>query len=169
VTIRFVAALALAAMLLSGCATQQNVANPAALASIGPPPAGQARIVILRPEKGFALGDRPVPVKIDGEPMGDLVTGGQVFKDRPAGRHQLTAEFWDMPGVSRHDFNAASGQVYYFAVKVQDKVNAMTGASVAFGMVGFAATALATNDGTGPIQFIPMSAAAAKEALAAPH
>jgi hypothetical protein len=93
-----ITAVFVATAALTGCATTQNSGPPiASLASIGSPPAGKARIVVMRPENGFAgWGDRALPLKIDGEPMGELLTGAYASVDRPPGRHQVSGEFWDL-------------------------------------------------------------------------
>lgn len=134
----------------------------------GAPPAGQSRIIVVRPEKGFfGWGDRGLPIALDGQPMGELLTGNYLVADRPAGPHQLSAELWDMPGTSRHDFTTAPGRTYYFAVKPKQKVNDIAVATAMVGMVGYAVAATVTNDGTGPIDLIPLSEADARRAIAA--
>jgi hypothetical protein len=151
-----------------GCATTQSGGPPiASLATTGTPPAGKARIVVMRPEKGLAgWSDRALPVRIDGEPLGELLTGTYASVDRPPGRHQITAELQDHAGVSRYDFNAASGRVYYFSAGYKQKVNDIYAAAVFGGLAGYALATAATNDGTGPIDLIPMSEAEAKRAIA---
>jgi len=132
----------------------------------GAPPAGQSRVIVIRPEKGFmGWGDRGVPIALDGQPMGELLTGNYLTADRPPGRHQLTAELWDQPGTSRHDFTAAPGRTYYFAARVKQKVNDIGMATAIGGLAGYAIAAAATNDGTGPVDLIPMSEADAKRAI----
>jgi hypothetical protein len=68
--------------------------------------------------------------------------------------------------VSRHDFNAAPGRVYYFAARVKQKVNDINAAAMLGGLVGYAIVASATNDNTGPVDLIPMSEAEARRAIA---
>ena len=138
------------------------------LASAGAPPTGQSRIVVIRPEKGFmGWGDRALPVALDGQPMGDLLTGAYLSADRPAGRHQLSVDLWDLPGTSRHDFTTAPGRTYYFAARVKERVNDVTMATAIGGLAGYAIAATVTNDGTGPVDLIPLSEADAKRAIAA--
>jgi len=163
-----IAAVLIATAALMGCATTQSSGPPiASLASIGSPPAGKARIVVMRPENGFAgWGDRALPLKIDGDPMGELLTGAYVSVDRPPGRHQISGEFWDIPGVSRVDVNAGSGRTYYFAIKVKQKVNDVRMVAALGGLAGYAIAAAATDDGTGPFELIPMSDAEAKRMIA---
>src|SRR5712691_4326705 len=101
-------AFALAAVLL-GCVTQSGppLSSPATL---GAAPKGMARVVVVRPEKGYFGIDHAFPVKLDGEPLGELMTGTFAYLDRPAGPHQLSSELWGSPGVTRHDFTAVSGR-----------------------------------------------------------
>lgn len=77
-------ALSMAALLLSGCVTERGGADYASMVQkVGPPPAGQARIVVLR-EQGFAgIVDQGWDVRLDGGPMTDLKTGTYVYVDRP--------------------------------------------------------------------------------------
>ncbi len=156
-----------AATALMGCATTPSGPPIASLATMRAPPAGQARIVVMRSEKGFyGWSDRGVPTKVDDQPIGEILTGAYVSADRPAGRHQISAELWDQPGVSRLDFNAASGRTYYFAVKVKQKVNDVNMAAMIGGLAGYALVAAATNDNTGPFDLTPMSDAEARRAMA---
>jgi hypothetical protein len=154
---------------VTGCASSST--PPLAMASLasgGAPPAGQSRIIVIRPEKGFfGWGDRGLPVALDGQPMGEVLTGNYLAADRPPGRHQLTAELWDHPGTSRHDFTTAPGRTYYFAVKPKQKVNDVAMASAIGGLAGMAIAHAATNDGTGPIELVPLSEADARRAIAA--
>jgi hypothetical protein len=163
-----IAAVFIATVALTGCATTQSGPPIASLASIGPPPAGKARIVVMRPENGFAgWGDRALPIKVDGEPMGELLTGAYASIERPPGRHQISGEFWDHPGVSRIDVNAASGRTTYVAIKVKQKVNDVNVMAALGGLAGYAIAAAATDDGSGPFELIPMSDADAKRTIAA--
>jgi hypothetical protein len=158
--------LLIAGTILFGCAGSGGP-SLASLPSLGPPKAGTARIVVLRLEKGFfGIGDRSFPVKLDGEPMGDLMTGTFVYQDRPAGRHQLSAELWDLPGVSRHDFTARPGQTHYFVARLKDKVRDIYAASAVGGLIGLAIASAATDDNTGNFDLTPIDEAAAKRAIA---
>jgi hypothetical protein len=81
-------ALSVAAVLLSGCVTERSGADYASmLQKVGPPAAGQARIVVLREQGYGGIVDQGWDVRLDGGPMADLKTGTYVYADRPAGRH----------------------------------------------------------------------------------
>jgi hypothetical protein len=165
-TWRLYAAFALAAA-LAGCATQGPQLSE--LATVGGPPKGMARIVVVRPEKGykFAIGDRAFPIKLDGEPLGELVTGTFAYLDRPAGSHHLAAEFWDTPGVTRRDFTALSGRTYYFRASLNEKMNDVVAVSMISPLGGLIAEAATYNDRQGPIDLTPISESEAKQAIAA--
>jgi hypothetical protein len=158
---------ALAAVLM-GCATQSGPPL-SSMASLGGPPKGMARIVVVRPEKGFKLmlGDRAFPVKLDGEPLGELATGTFAYLDRPEGSHQLSAEFWDTPGVTRRDFAAASGRTYYFRASLNDNVNSIRGFTAISPLGGLVAAAATFNDRQGPIDLTPIGESEARQAIAA--
>src|SRR5260221_34858 len=102
-------AFALAAVLL-GCVTQSGPPL-SSLATLGGPPRGMARIVAVRREKGYFGIDYAFPVKLDGEPLGELATGTFAYLDRPAGPHQLSSELWRSPAVTRRDFPGPHSRV----------------------------------------------------------
>jgi hypothetical protein len=103
-------ALLVVAVLLSGCETERNGLDYAAMTQkIGPPRAGQSRIVVLR-EKGYAgITDPGWDVRLDGGPMAELKTGTYVYVDRVSGQHQLSATAALFPGVSERDISTQSG------------------------------------------------------------
>ncbi len=89
-------AFALAAVLAS-CAAQSGPPL-ASLATVGGPPKGMARIVVVRQDQtSFVMRNGAFPVKLDGEPLGELAIGTFAYLDRPAGSHQLFAEIWVIP------------------------------------------------------------------------
>ena len=156
------------AAVLAGCATQSGPPL-SSLATVGGPPKGMARIVVVRQEKGFkfALGDRAFPVKLDGESLGELATGTFAYLDRPAGSHQLSAEFWDWPGVTRRDFAAVAGRTYYFRASLNEKVNDIRAVTMISPVGGVIASAATYNDRQGPIDLTPINESEAKQAIAA--
>jgi hypothetical protein len=159
-------AFALAAVLI-GCATQGGPPL-SSLTTLGAPPTGMARIVVVRQEKGyFGIGDRAFPIKLDGEPLGELMTGTVAYLDRPGGSHQLSAEFWDSPGVTRHDFTTVSGRTYFFGASLNEKAKDLQVVSVISPLGGLVASAAAYNDRQGPINLTPISESEAKQVIAA--
>src|SRR5258708_21310274 len=100
---RLSSAFALAAE-LTGCAAQSGLPL-SSLTTLGAPPTGMARLVVVRQEKGvFGIGDRAFPIKLDGEPLGEWATVTFAYLDRPGASPQLSAEFWRSPVVTRDDF-----------------------------------------------------------------
>src|SRR5215468_4053547 len=84
-------AFALAALLI-GCVTQSGPPL-SSLATVGGPPKGMARVVVVRQEpRSFGPRNRDYPIKLDGEPLGELSAGTFAYLDRPAGSHQLSAD-----------------------------------------------------------------------------
>src|ERR1700738_178845 len=114
--------LSLAAVSLLGCASERIGADFAAMTQkVGPPKAGQARIVVLR-EKGFSgIGDPGWDVKLDGGPLSDMKSGTYVYADRPAGQHQLSATASLFPGVSQQDISTQSGRTYFFLARPSER------------------------------------------------
>jgi len=165
---RFVLLLAFAC--LSGCANQRDGADFSAMSQrIGPPRAGQARIVLFR-EKAYAgIMDQGWNVKLDGAQFPDLKTGTYVYMDRPAGRHQLSAAETMFPGASQYDFVAESGRTHFFLATPSERAKTLYGMSIAGGVAGLVVGAVATSGGSGnlgPLDFVPMDEASGRNAMA---
>lgn len=127
-----------------------------------------ARIVVVRREKGFfALGDSAFPIKLDGEPLGELATGSFAYLDRPAGPHQLSTDLWGWLGVTRHDFTTVAGRTYFFRASVNEQARNVQAVSYISPLGGLVASAATFNDRQGPIDLTPISEAEAKQAIAA--
>jgi Protein of unknown function (DUF2846) len=162
---RLCCAFALAAA-LAGCMTTES--GPSSLATVDGPPRGMARIVVVRGEQtSLMLRYRDFPIKLDGEPLGDLAVGRFAYLDRPGGSHQLSAEICCISGVTRRDFTAVSGRTYYFRASLNEKVNDIGAVTMASPIAGAIASTTTYNDRQGPIDLTPMSAAEAKQAIAA--
>jgi hypothetical protein len=154
------------AMLISGCVTDNGGPDYASMTQkVGPPRAGQARIVLLR-ESSIKLGS--FDVKLDGTPLTGLKSGTYVYADTAAGTHRLTADEVMFPGSTQQEIAVQSGRTYFFMVRSSKKSDALTAMSVVGGLAGFAVGAMATSgsDNPGPLDFIAMDAAAATTALA---
>jgi hypothetical protein len=156
-----------AAALLFGCAATRDGMDYASLSrTYGVPKNGQGRIVVLL-EKGYAGAfDHGYPVSLDNEPIGELKTGTFVDGDRPAGRHELSVNEWDFPGVTKQEVNVAAGRTYFFVTKQSDRSKAMTVGSFG-GLTGMAVTAIATSGSSnpGPVDFMPLDEAAGMRAI----
>jgi hypothetical protein len=152
-------ALMVTTMLL-GCA-RDGLDFASVSQSTGAPKNGQARIVVLL-EKGYAgLFDHGYPVALDGEAMGELKTGTFLLRDRPAGRHQLSVDEWDFPGVTKQEITVAPGRTYFFLCRRSPKANAMFVA----GFAGMALNAASGDSNPGPVEFVPLDDAAGRQAI----
>jgi hypothetical protein len=154
--------LFLAAAVLSGCAaTAREGTSLAAMAQRAPKP-GQARIAVYR-HKGYGgLFDVGWKVGLDGEPMPGLKTGTFVYRDVPAGRHQLVFLTDHFPRVSRHEFDAAAGRTYAFRVEMNEKGKMLQATGAAAGVAGLlvAGAISAATDDRGSYDFMPVDPAA---------
>ena len=153
-------------LVIVGCASPSGPSMASLANGAGTPPSGQSRIIVIRTERVFMAGDRALPVVLDGQAIGELMTGSYVSADRPAGQHELSIDLWDMPGVSRHAFTTAPGRTYYFDARVKERVNGVTAAAVMIGLAGYAVAAVATNDGKGQVDIVPLTEADARRAVA---
>lgn len=163
-----VVALSIVAVMLSGCVTERSGADFVSMSQkVGPPKAGQARIVVFR-EKGYGgIGDQGWDVKLDGEPMSDLKTGTFAYADRPAGRHQLTSTMAMFPGETQHDVGAAPGRTYFFLARLSERAKTLNAMSAAGGLTGLVvASAVTSGDSNpGPLEFFPLEEGAARAAI----
>jgi Protein of unknown function (DUF2846) len=157
-----------AAALLFGCAatTRDGLDYSSVAKTYGGPKKGEGRIVVLL-EKGYAgVFDQGYPVSLDNEPIGELRTGTFVYGDRPPGRHELSVNQWDFPGVTKQEVNVVAGRTYFFVTKQSERSKAMKVGSFA-GLTGMAVTAIATsgNANPGPVDFDPLDEAAGMRAI----
>ena len=163
-----VVALPIVAVMISGCVTERSGVDFVSMSQkVGPPKAGQARIVVFR-EKGYGgIADEGWDVKLDGEPMSDLKTGTYTYADRPAGRHQLSSTMALFPGVTQLDVAVASGRTYFFLARLSDRSKALNAMSAAGGLAGLVvASAVTSGDSNpGPLDFFPMEEGAARAAI----
>jgi hypothetical protein len=161
--------LLLAAGLLCGCETERNGLDyPGMTQKVGPPRAGQARIVVLR-EKAFGgIIDVGWEVQLDGGPMSGLKTGTYVYADRPAGHRQLTATEALFPGVTQRDITAESGRTYFFVARTSERRNALMATSATGGLLGLAVGSALTSgySNPGPLDSFPLDETAARATIA---
>jgi hypothetical protein len=159
---RLYPAFAVAAV-LSGCVTTASSPPLSDLATAGGPPKGMARIVVVRGEQtSLMLRFRDFPVKLDGEPLGELAIGRFAYLDRPGGAHQLSAEICCISGVTRRDFTATPGRTYFFRASLDEKVNDIGATTMISPIAGAIASTTTYNDRQGPINLTPISEAEAK-------
>jgi hypothetical protein len=163
--------LSLAAASLVGCASGRIAADYATVTQkVGPPKAGQARIVLLQ-EKASGLGyaSCACDMKLDGDPMGRLKPGTYLYGDRPAGHHQLLAAETMFPGDSKRDITMESGRTYFFLARVSERHSTFTGMTVAGGGLAGMLVTLAVTSGSenpGPVGLFPLNEPGARATLA---
>src|SRR6266536_5081139 len=97
--------LSVVAGLLTGCVSDKAGLDYATTAQrIGPPKAGQSRIVVISEKaEGLGLDAAVCDVKVDGGAPSRLKPGTYIYVDRPAGRHQLAATQTLFPGDTKRD------------------------------------------------------------------
>jgi hypothetical protein len=161
-------ALLIAAVSLGGCETERNGLDYSAMTQkVGPPKAGQARVVVLR-EKGYGgIGDAGWEVQLDGASMRGLRTGTYAYLDRPAGHHDLMATEPGFPGVTHYDLAAESGRTYFLVARWSERKSALM-ATASQGLLG-AALGMALTAGyknPGPLDFFPLEDTAARTTVA---
>ena len=102
--------LAIAAVLLLGCASQRTGFDYAGMMQrAGPPRPGQSRIVVLQEKRdGLSMAFCACDVKLDGNSVGKVIVGTYLYVDRPAGRHQLLASEVLFPGETKRDITTES-------------------------------------------------------------
>ena len=159
-----------ATMLLLGCASDGVGTDYAAIAQkVGPPRAGQSRIVVLQEKrKGLSVALCACDMQLDGNPIGKVLVGTYVYADRPAGRHQLVASETLFPGETKRDFATVSGRTYYFLVRSSERHDTLMGGAIVGGLAGVLVTSVATsgNDNPGPAELVPLDEPTARTALA---
>lgn len=159
--------LLLAAVLLCACETARSGLDYSeTVRKIGPPKAGQTRVVVFR-EKGYGgIGDSDWVFSLDGTPIKGLKTGTYVYVDRPAGQHQFVAEEAAL-GTTRVDFSAQPGQTVFFVTRMSERKSAMI-ANASTGLLGWGLTLAMTSGykNQGPLDFLPLDEQAARTTIA---
>lgn len=162
-------ALSVAAVLLSGCAVERTGADFAAVTQkVGPPRAGQARIVVMR-EKGYGgITDHGWDVKLDGAQLSELKAGTYVYADTPAAVHRLSASETLFPGETNRDVRTSSGRTYFFVARLSERAKALAGAQAVGGLAGLVVGAAVTSNSENPgfLDFIPLDEANARTMIA---
>lgn len=163
------AGLCVAALLLSGCVTDTVGTDYAATPQrFGQPPAGKSRIVLLAAQKkGLLFQGTICDVTLDGAPAGALKIGTYIHIDAPAGRHQLGAAQTLFPVETKADITTQPGRVYFFIVQPSQRSKAIAAGVIVGGAVGGLITAGASSgsDNPGPVDFVPLDEAAARNAI----
>ena len=161
--------LVIAAMALAACQTTVTGTEYAVVAQkVGPPKAGQARIVIMaEKDPGYAQGGM-ADIKVDGVDAGEVVPGKYLYIDRPAGKNEILATQTLFPGETRRTVTTAPGRTYFFVARASDRSKAMVGMTIVGGLAGALATTLVTAgiENPGPVDLLPLEDAVARTTLA---
>jgi hypothetical protein len=161
-------ALFVVALLLSGCVTARTGFDYAAIMQkVGPPAAGQARIVFLS-EKATGVTGAVCDLTVDGVATSQLKPGTYVYADRPAGRHQVVATQALFAGETRREITTAPGRTYFFVARNSDRLKAVMGTTMVAGLAGalVASAITAGSENPGPVDLFPLEEAAARTTLA---
>jgi hypothetical protein len=163
-----IVAVSIAGAAVGGCSTSTPSGPPlSSLQITDKPKAGMARVVVLRLEKGFiGFGDREFPINLDGEPMGDLVTGSFLEREVKPGRHEKSGILSDQAGISRYEFDAVAGRTHYVVASLKAKVNQTNAGGALGGITGLVIVGVLTDDGGGPFDFKAMDEANARWLIA---
>lgn len=145
------------ALLIGGCA---SLPTGPAFSSMHRPGNGTSRVVVY-PNQWTTN----VTVNLDGRPMGTLRRGGFVYRDVPAGAHQLASEKSFGYGVTTHDFRTQPGKTYYFSTVMSDRAKALV-VGMAVGGVAGGVIAGSVSSSEGPLRFVPVDEATGRSALA---
>lgn len=160
--------LLIAAAMLCGCQTERSGLDyTTAMQKIGPPKAGEARIVVFR-EKGFGgVADAGWEFALDGTVLKGLKTGTYVYVDRPAGQHQFVAAGPGFPGETRQNISVQSGRTYFYLARNSERKNAVI-ANASTGLLGYGLTLAMTSayKNQGPVDFSAVDEAAARTTVA---
>jgi hypothetical protein len=160
-----------AAAIVAGCAgpARTGATLDTVNKTVGAPKAGHARIVVMRPKAFGGIFDAGWEVRLDGSPMGDLKTGTFVYRDRPAGRHELSfLRPGDIARASRQEIVAVPGRTQFYRVEMNEKGRMIVGAQAGVGLAGwFLASAISdASDERGLFDFVPVDDAIGREEIA---
>jgi len=76
---------------------------------------GNARLKIVRTGE-FLAALRDARIKLDGKQVASLSNGGSTIIDIAAGSHEITADVWDSPQISKVRLDAKPAMLYVFEV-----------------------------------------------------
>lgn len=101
--------------LMSGCAAtgssySKHVSEAHALEQ------NKSRLVLFRTRENSQYAGRAVAIKLNGEALGSCDYAGFNVFDIAAGKHILSVDIWDSPGVCNLDIEVNGGNEYYYEV-----------------------------------------------------
>src|SRR5690349_854198 len=103
-----------ALLLLSGCVTGSGTDYAGLAKKLGPPTAGQSRIVVLQEKRSNLVSYCVCDMKVDGVDIGTVKIATFIYADRPAGPHVLTADEVLFAGQSKREIRTEAGRTYFF-------------------------------------------------------
>ena len=106
-------------------------------------------------------------VTLDGATAGTLKIGTYIHIDAPAGHHQLGATQTLFPVETKTDIRTQTGRVYFFLVQASQRSKALAAGAMIGGVAGavVASGASSGSDNPGPVDFVPLDEAAARNAI----
>ena len=104
---------------------------------------------------------------LDGATAGTLKIGTYIHIDAPAGHHQLGATQTLFPVETKTDIRTQTGRVYFFLVQASQRSKALAAGAMIGGVAGavVASGASSGSDNPGPVDFVPLDEAAARNAI----
>lgn len=170
VMLRRGALLLTAGTMLAGCVSDQVGTDFASVSKkIGPPRAGQSRVVFLQDKRsGSSMAFCACEVKLDGVPLGKVLAGKYAYADRPAGRHEVQVTELMFPGDTNREIVMESGRTHFYLVKSSPRHDAATGGAILGGLAGLAVVSVATagEANPGPADLVQLDEATARTKLA---
>ena len=161
--------LAVGAM-LTGCVSDQVGTDFASVSrKIGPPRAGQARVVFLQDKReGLSMAICGCEVKLDGTSLGHVLAGKYAYADRPAGRHDVLLTEALFPGDTKREIVMEAGRTHFYLIKSSARHDATTGGALLGGLAGLAVVSVATagEANLGPAELVALDEATARTKLA---
>ena len=161
--------LAVGAM-LTGCVSDQVGTDFASVSrKIGPPRAGQARVVFLQDKReGLSMAICGCEVKLDGTSLGHVLAGKYAYADRPAGRHDVLLTEALFPGDTKREIVMEAGRTHFYLIKSSARHDATTGGALLGGLAGLAVVSVATagEANPGPAELVALDEATARTKLA---
>ena len=155
---------------LAGCVSDQVGTDFATVSQkIGPPRAGQSRVVFLQDKRqGLSMAICGCQVKLDGAPLGTVVAGKYAYADRPAGRHEVLLTEALFPGDTKREIVMESGRTHFYLIKSSARHDATMGGAVLGGLAGLAVVSVATagEANLGPGELVALDEATARTKLA---
>jgi hypothetical protein len=161
--------LAVGAM-LTGCVSDQVGTDFTSVSrKIGPPRAGQARVVFLQDKReGLSMAICGCEVKLDGASLGQVVAGRYAYADRPAGRHDVLVTEALFPGDTKREIVMEAGRTHFYLIRSSARHDAATGGAILGGLAGLAVVSVATagEANPGPAELVALDEATARTKLA---